>query len=794
MLNLSASSHIIKIIAIARVKNEGDIIEAFVRHHAHYFDKLLILDDGSTDNTYEILVSLQSERLPVVLLREPSIGYDQSRYMTRLLEIAVERFGADWVAPLDADEFVEPPCGLTLHDLLTDRPPTILDAGWRNFVWTSDVTHSHTRNPVERLTIRLPQRSDHRKVLLIPAALVRGRAVRLWEGNHGLTLDGRIQEPVVLDEVSLCHFPIRSLAQYASKIALGYLQYAALPGRDPEHGFHYRAPFRLLVTGVERFAADMEMQSRRYSARPELELPDEGAHAPLRYMGGPLTVAPKTTHPLSNVLLYAEASAARSLDLVDQGRQAREAELRAAQAAAKLKDERDRIHLRLEEQTIELERAHTKAENLKLVLSAARAEAEALRAEAITQKAARSALSEVARTLEATLCRERGRAKAESRALVRERDDLARDLARVRVESAARDEGHARRLRLLRRRAETAKAIEAARATRRLSEFAPHGGSRGSARPGLRVWSKPSRRLLAGARAALVESRLFCPDWYRSTCADAVQLDDVAALDHFLSEGLTRGADPHPLFSTAWLLDQPGGDGIHSPVVAYILGPSRGRPHPLFDPGFYLDRNADVAASGMRAFDHYIRFGAAEGRQPHPLFDPIWYAEQRGQRPGGGNPLVDYVVSTDAFSVSPHPLFDPAHYRAQFPDGARPDINPLVHYLRWGERASFSPHALFEPAFYLGRYPQVAEFEGGPLTHFVTRGGEERFSPHPSFDAAFYAQTHGCGAGNPLVHYLLEGRRLGRLPSPDFPQRDIERVFAAATDRDAISLMMTAPL
>jgi hypothetical protein len=89
-----------KLVAVTRVKNEIDIIEAFVRHHIRYFDKLIILDDGS-DDTYNVLKSLRAAGLPLVLLRDPVVGYEQSRYMTLLLRMAVYQFGADWVAPID---------------------------------------------------------------------------------------------------------------------------------------------------------------------------------------------------------------------------------------------------------------------------------------------------------------------------------------------------------------------------------------------------------------------------------------------------------------------------------------------------------------------------------------------------------------------------------------------------------------------------------------------------------------------------------------------------------------------
>jgi len=52
-----------KLIAIGRVKDELDIIEPFVRHHAHYFDTHIVLDDGSSDGTYEVLQELDSDFL-----------------------------------------------------------------------------------------------------------------------------------------------------------------------------------------------------------------------------------------------------------------------------------------------------------------------------------------------------------------------------------------------------------------------------------------------------------------------------------------------------------------------------------------------------------------------------------------------------------------------------------------------------------------------------------------------------------------------------------------------------------
>src|SRR3954452_21266957 len=124
-----------KFIAISRVKNEVDIIEAFVRYHARYFDKLIILDDGSTDGTVDVLKSLRAAGLPLVLLQEAAVGYVQSDYMTKLLHMAVSQLGADWVAPLDADEFLELKGGMTLVEILARQKTSLIRLLWNNFVW-----------------------------------------------------------------------------------------------------------------------------------------------------------------------------------------------------------------------------------------------------------------------------------------------------------------------------------------------------------------------------------------------------------------------------------------------------------------------------------------------------------------------------------------------------------------------------------------------------------------------------------------------------------------------------------
>ncbi len=90
----------------------------------------------------------------------------------------------------------------------------------------------------------------------------------------------------------------------------------------------------------------------------------------------------------------------------------------------------------------------------------------------------------------------------------------------------------------------------------------------------------------------------------------------------------------------------------------------------LFDPGFYLKENPDVASAGMNPLEHFLRSGAKEGRKPSPLFDPQYY------------------LST-------------------YTDVAAAGMNPLVHFIRSGATEGRNPSAAFETSLYLKLYPDV---------------------------------------------------------------------------------------
>ena len=93
----------VNVVGLYLLRNEADIIETNLRHHfASVIDEAIVIDNGSTDGTIE-LVSELAEDLPIRLASEVGPMYQSDR-VTRMARLAVMQ-GADWVLPIDADEF-----------------------------------------------------------------------------------------------------------------------------------------------------------------------------------------------------------------------------------------------------------------------------------------------------------------------------------------------------------------------------------------------------------------------------------------------------------------------------------------------------------------------------------------------------------------------------------------------------------------------------------------------------------------------------------------------------------------
>ncbi|MGA2545277.1 MAG: glycosyltransferase family 2 protein [Rectinemataceae bacterium] len=302
-----------RIIAISTVKNEADIIEAFVRHTLAFADNLVILDNGSTDGTLGILRALEERcGLPIEIVEDPSPGHWLWRRMTRLMrEFAVDKYGADWILCLDADEFIHAKSPMDLRaELFSLSGPASIEL--RTYV--PDYEDSPTElNPVLRMCHRLAEEVQKWSKVIIPRTIAEQENAQLTQGNHSVTVEGKAISMAPIESSILAHFPIRDAQQYASKIALRALQYAAMYEKGHGWSIHLLRHWQTLKEDPQRILDTYRDEAMRYmvltgdaTAIKPLVL------EPVAYAGEALTVTicGKTSNRLlKDVLNYSEGLA-----------------------------------------------------------------------------------------------------------------------------------------------------------------------------------------------------------------------------------------------------------------------------------------------------------------------------------------------------------------------------------------------------------------------------------------------------------------------------------------------------
>jgi hypothetical protein len=299
-----------KFVSVTRCGNENDIIEAFVRHHVALFDLILIIDDNSTDGTVQILEALQAEGLPLILFHVAEVDWNPVDLVTELMRRAFNEYDAQWVAPLDVDEFLELPADTGLGDFLPERSELAAQLRWSNFAWTRGLDETE-RNPVIRMRTRMPPRTDSFKVI-IPWNIVQGDpTATVLPGNHAVRAHGRIADLFYRQKMALCHYPIRSVQQFASKVVINALRHKAMPHGPKDAGFQYRKPLEALKTNPGILPRGMEQASRLYALQAGGKMIGEIEDRPLLYRGGPLLHSQYQTRAISNIITLAESLAER---------------------------------------------------------------------------------------------------------------------------------------------------------------------------------------------------------------------------------------------------------------------------------------------------------------------------------------------------------------------------------------------------------------------------------------------------------------------------------------------------
>jgi glycosyltransferase involved in cell wall biosynthesis len=211
----------------------------------------------------------------------------------------------------------------------------------------------------------------------------------------------------------------------------------------------------------------------------------------------------------------------------------------------------------------------------------------------------------------------------------------------------------------------------------------------------------------------------------------------------------------------------------------------------LLDPAWYLRNKAPIARLLVDPMLHYVRKGAAAGRNPHPLFDTAFYAKGLSAAARQQfNPLVHYQSRGGRSDKNPHRWFDSGWYRAHYDLTFAENVTPLLEYWSTGQFAGRSPHPLFEVDWYTKKYAGELG-DGNPLVDYIYDGGGR--VPHRALAGADRIPGGGPAADAAIrkAAAVRDPRAPKQISTTSFDEEGAS-AFAAGVRRDVASAGLIA--
>jgi len=257
------------VVGLSMVKNEEDVVEAFVRHNLQFLDALFVADNDSTDATRSILIRMEQEGLPVIVFDDPIASFIQSEKMTRFLRGISSTVFPDFLVPLDADEFIRCESRTRFLDQLECIPAGGVGyLPWVTYVVTPADLAPDCDDPLRQITHRRREEKPRWNKAIVRLDRQYSPSLVLTQGNHDvLRLNGDTLPSIALESVALAHFPVRSAEQLTTKVVVGWMAYMARGSnaRQSTAGFHWRDAFDLVLAQGEIPRNELPERSMLYA-------------------------------------------------------------------------------------------------------------------------------------------------------------------------------------------------------------------------------------------------------------------------------------------------------------------------------------------------------------------------------------------------------------------------------------------------------------------------------------------------------------------------------------------------
>ncbi len=160
------------------------------------------------------------------------------------------------------------------------------------------------------------------------------------------------------------------------------------------------------------------------------------------------------------------------------------------------------------------------------------------------------------------------------------------------------------------------------------------------------------------------------------------------------------------LFNEKWYKNTYLKNTSEDPIKHYLEKGCKNNFNPSseFNTKWYLDTNKDVKEIGMNPFVHYIVYGRKEGRLPNKSFD---------------------LKTKDSYALILYSgLFDEEWF-SKYYSLENTNIDPIKYYLDYCLVYGLNPSPDFDSMWYLEEYEDVKKVGMNPFAHYILYGKKE---------------------------------------------------------------------
>jgi glycosyltransferase involved in cell wall biosynthesis len=199
--------------ALCLIKNEDDIISQTLNHALLYCHKIFVIDNGSTDSTWDIVKTLASENQRIVPYTQTFSPYCRGLRKIPFLELCAGIPQDSWWLVLDADEFLAEDPNLVIQQAM--REGANLIRTWQIQFYFTEIDFLNCEKGIDNRKTPIIHRRRYYEINWQEKRLFRNIEGLIWKDHNNTPTNlGRPCSRLIMNR----HYPYRDPEQIMKRL------------------------------------------------------------------------------------------------------------------------------------------------------------------------------------------------------------------------------------------------------------------------------------------------------------------------------------------------------------------------------------------------------------------------------------------------------------------------------------------------------------------------------------------------------------------------------------------------